>query len=122
MKRLPGLSQHFLRNPQFVKSLLAGTKIGAQDVVYDLGAGSGVITTALADIVKQVMAVELDDRMVIKLRENFAAAKNVTIQHADVTKMPLPRTPYKVFANIPFSLSSQIVQRLCDAPNPPAAM
>ncbi len=122
MKRSPRLSQHFLVNPQIVKTLLGHASIGKQDVVYDIGAGSGVITSVLAGAAKKVVAVEVDEPTLAKLRQNVGALKNVEVVAADATKMPLPRTPYKVLANIPFHLSSQIVQRFCDAPNPPSAM
>ena len=121
-KRLPGLSQNFLRSPALVKRLLSRTKITKHDVVYDIGAGSGVVSDALAGVAQSVVAVEVDPRMVQKLHENMAKHANVQIQQADILKMPLPRTPYKVFANIPFSLSSQIVQRFTNAPHPPGAM
>jgi len=121
-KRLPGLSQNFLRSPAIVQRLLSRTKITSRDVVYDIGAGSGVISDALAGVAQSVVAVELDPRMVAKLRQNMAKHKNVQVQPGDILKMPLPTTPYKVFANIPFSLSSQIVQHLTAAMNPPAAI
>lgn len=121
MKRLPGLSQNFLRSPLLVKRLIGHTTIRKTDVVYDIGAGSGVVASALAGAAKTVVAVELDERLIPRLRANMAAFPNVEVRQADFLQMPLPNEPYKIFANIPFSLSSPIVQRLASAENPPTA-
>jgi 23S rRNA (adenine-N6)-dimethyltransferase len=119
MKRLPAFSQNFLKNPRFVKELIGHTSIKASDTVYDIGAGSGVVALALAQKCHSVVAVEIDPRIIKTLQANMRAYQNVTIHQADILTMPLPHTPYKVFANIPFSLSAQIVHKLTEAPNPP---
>jgi len=121
MKRLSTFSQNFLRNPRFVKELIGHTSIKASDTVYDIGAGSGVITLALAQKCHSVVAVEIDPRIIKTLQANMQPYPNVTIHHADILTMPLPHTPYKVFANIPFSLSAHIVHKLTETPNPPEA-
>lgn len=121
MKRLHTHSQNFLRSPQLVKRLVGHTNIGKNDDVLDIGAGSGVISSVLAGVAGSVTAIELDSRLVLKLRENLASLPHVEVQQADILQMRLPRTPYKVFANIPFSLSSPIVQKLMSATNPPQA-
>ena len=121
MKRLPSFSQNFLRSPQLVKELVGHTNIGKNDVVYDIGAGSGVVTSVLAHAAHSVVAVEIDPRMAEKLRTNMQKFDNVVVYQADFMALPLPHTPYKVFANIPFSLSSQIVHRLTETAYPPAA-
>ncbi len=122
MKRLASYSQYFLRRPALIKELLGHTTIKAGDTVYDLGAGSGVISSVLAQKVAQVVAVEFEPRMVSKLRENMAPFDNVQVIEGDVLQIPLPDRPYKVFANIPFHLSAEIVRRLANAEQPPQAI
>jgi 23S rRNA (adenine-N6)-dimethyltransferase len=121
MKRLAHYSQYFLRSPNLIKALVGHTTINNKDVVYDIGAGSGVISSVLADRAKSVVAVEFEPRMATKLRANMEQYPNVTVHQGDFLKMPLPRGPYKIFANIPFHLSSPIVRRLAEADNPPIA-
>jgi 23S rRNA (adenine-N6)-dimethyltransferase len=89
--------------------------------VYDIGAGSGVISSVLAERAQSVVAVEFEPRMATKLRANMQKYPNVTVHQGDFLKMPLPAGPYKIFANIPFHLSSPIVRRLAEADNPPVA-
>lgn len=119
MKRLHTFSQNFLRSPRTVAELIGHTNIKAADTVYDIGAGSGVVTMVLAKRCREVIAVEIDPRMAAKLRDNMRSQSNVTVYQADFLTMPLPHTPYKVFANIPFSLSSAIVHKLTEAQFPP---
>lgn len=122
MKRLAHYSQYFLRRPSLIKELIGHTSISKQDTVYDIGAGSGVISSVLASRCKSVVAVEYEPRMVTKLRDNMKKHPNVTVWHGDFLEMQLPQTPYKVFANIPFHLSSPILRKLTQATNPPSAI
>jgi len=121
MKRLANYSQYFLRDPNLIKELIGHTSINKKDTVYDIGAGSGVISSVLASRCKDVVAVEFEPRMAQKLRENMAKYPNVSVVEGDFLTMPLPQTPYKIFANIPFHLSSPILHRITEADNPPTA-
>lgn len=114
--------QHFLRNPRLVAELVGHSNIRKNDVVYDLGAGSGVITSVLARRCRQVVAVEVESRALELLRRNTAELANVTIIQNDIRDVKLPATPYKVFANIPFSLSTNVVRRLTETSHPPRAI
>lgn len=122
MKRLHTYAQHFLRSPKLIHELVGHTNIKKRDLVLDIGAGSGAISAVLATRAGSVWAIELEPRMVGKLRENMARYDNVTVKQGDFLEMPLPEGPYKVFANIPFHLSSPIVHKLTEADNPPAAV
>lgn len=121
MKRLPHYSQHFLRNPRFVGELIGHTSIKRTDTVYDVGAGSGVISSVLSKRAKHVIAVEVEKKTAGLLRKNMARYENVTVMEADFLKMPLPDGQYKIFANIPFHLSSAILRKITAGPNPPEA-
>jgi 23S rRNA (adenine-N6)-dimethyltransferase len=122
MKRLANYSQYFLRSPQLIKELVGHSSVNRHDVVYDIGAGSGAISSVLAERAKSVVAVEFEPRMASKLRSNMEQYSNVTVYQGDFLSMPLPKTAYKVFANIPFHLSSPIVRRLTQAEHPPEAI
>src|SRR5690606_30493931 len=96
------------------------TSIKRTDTVYDIGAGSGVISSVLAKRSKQVIAIEVEKETAELLRKNMAKFDNVSVRRADFLEMPLPKTPYKIFANIPFHLSSAIVRKITTDPNPPS--
>lgn len=122
MKRLHTHAQHFLRDPKLIHELVGHTNIKKRDLVLDIGAGSGAISAVLATRAGKVWAIEVEDRMSSKLRENMTRYDNVTVKHGDFLDMALPDGSYKVFANIPFHLSSPIVHKLTEATNPPVAV
>lgn len=119
MKRLAHYSQNFLRRPNLVRELLRLTNLKPTDTVYDLGAGSGVISSVLAENVGMVVALEYEPRTVELLKINMEKYSNVDVHRADILKFELPTSPYKVFANIPFHLSSPIIQRFINSPSSP---
>lgn len=121
MKRLADYSQNFLRSPKLVESLVARSNIKKDDVVYDIGAGSGIISSVLAPRVKQVVAIEYEPGAAKTLIHNMKEFPNVTVKIGDIMKLNLPTTPYKIFANIPFHLSSPIIQRFINSPMSPAS-
>ena len=122
MKRLAHYSQYFLRNPRLIKELLGHSSLKPTDTIYDIGAGSGIISSVLAEHCKSVTAIEVEPRMVKKLHENLAGYSNVTIYEGSFLTMKLPVHSYKIFANIPFHLSSPIVRKLTEANHPPDAI
>ncbi|MBR5027431.1 methyltransferase [Candidatus Saccharibacteria bacterium] len=119
--RNPTLSQHFLRSPRLALILIGHSNLKKRDLVIEIGAGSGVITSALSARVRKVIAVEPDHATAMKLRENLAKRniENVQVVEKDFLEMELPSEPYKVFSNPPFHLSSAIVHKLIEAENPP---
>lgn len=121
MKRLAHYSQYFLRSPQLVKELVGHTSISKHDDVIDIGAGSGIVSSVLASRSRSVTAIEVEPRVVSRLRENMQKYPNVTVYQGDFLEMELPEKPYKIFANIPFHLSSPILHKITEAKNPPKA-
>ncbi len=123
MKRLVAShSQHFLRSPSFIAELVGHSNVRKNDTVIDIGAGSGAITDVLARRVKRVIAYELEPHAVALLRKNMTRRTNVEIIPKDFMVSEMPSEPYKIFANIPFHLSSQIVRKLTSNTAPPKAI
>ena len=112
-------AQHFLKDPCLVASLLERSSIGTGDVVYEIGAGRGIITEQLALRSQRVVAIEKDSRLVEMLRQQFAGQPHVTIRAGDFLQYRLSHQPYKVFSNIPFNITAAIVSRLTSSENPP---
>ena len=79
-----------------------------------------MLTTELATRCRRLIAVELDERLCVQLRERFGAQQHVSIVHADFLRYDLPtRTAFKVVGNIPYGLTAAIVRRLVDGVLPP---
>lgn len=121
MTRKDELSQHFLRNPRIALFLIGHSNIKKRDLVVEIGAGSGVITSALSKRCREVIAVEKDHETAEKLRQNLRNRniENVRVVEKDFLDFELPKAEYKVFANPPFHLSSKIVHKLLEAEHQP---
>jgi len=113
------LDQNFLRSPKLALFLIGHSNIKKRDLVIDIGAGSGVITSALAKRCQKVIAVEKDAETAKRLRENLVKQNitNVEVFEGDFREMKLPDEPYKVFANPPFSLSAEVFYKLLNLEN-----
>jgi 23S rRNA (adenine-N6)-dimethyltransferase len=115
-------SQNFLKSSCLIATLLDQSGIGSDDVVYEIGPGKGIITMQLAQRCHRVIAIEKDHSLAGQLRRKFAHPSNVTIIEGDFLRFSLPSSPYKVFSNIPFNITTAIVTQLTTAPNPPEDM
>ena len=124
MSRNHLMSQHFLRSPRLALILSGHSNLKKRDTVVEIGAGSGVITSALAKRVARVIAIEPDEDAVLKLRVNLArqGCENVEVVQKGFMEYELPSGPYKVFSNPPFHLSSAILHKLIESENPPEAI
>ncbi|MGB4762769.1 MAG: rRNA adenine dimethyltransferase family protein [Candidatus Saccharimonas sp.] len=114
--------QHFLRDSAFIAELVGHSNVRKNDLVLDIGAGSGAITDVLSRRAKKVVAYEAEPEAATKLRYNLSRRDNVEIIEKDFLSSELPSEPYKVFSNIPFHLSSKIVRKLVTNENSPKAI
>jgi 23S rRNA (adenine-N6)-dimethyltransferase len=107
------LAQNFLRSPKLVRRLVRMSTIGPSDTVYEIGSGNGIITAALARVAKRVIAIEKDPDLVQRLRERFRLFDNVEIVEKDFLAYSFrTRSEYKIFANIPYNITAQIVRKI----------
>ena len=104
--------------------LVGHSNIRKRDFTLDIGAGSGVFTYALSKKSAQVLAIEFDRETFKKLQNNTKNLENVEVLCADFLRFNLSKLPknYKVCANIPFHLSSPIIQKLTTAQNSPKSI
>ncbi len=113
------LSQNFLKDPQLVSKIVGMANFGKGDTVVEIGAGRGIITAELARRCGRVVAVEIDEELVSELRSKFGQFRNVETYRADIRQFNLPTEPYKVFSNLPFHLTADIIYKLLYFSNPP---
>lgn len=112
-------TQNFIRSGALADRLIDRSGIGPNDVVYDIGAGTGSLTERLAARSRRVVAIEVDPSLCVVLRSRFEHHANVVVRCADFLEHPLPRASYKVFANPPFDITTAIITKLTSAPTPP---
>lgn len=112
-----GLDQHFLRSNRLAAELVRSAGLTRDDLVLEIGAGSGRLTAELARVAGHVVAVELDARWARQLRARVA--DNVTVVQANGLRVPLPREPFRVVANLPFGQTTAFLRHLLDDPSVP---
>ncbi len=111
------LSQNFLRDRHLVRSLVGRASFSKKDTVLEIGPGQGIITFELASQVNQVLAVEVDKRLIESLVRQLPA--NVILFHQKAGDFPLPASDYHIFSNLPFSIEGRFIRELINAKNPP---
>lgn len=89
---------------------MAHAGVGPDDLVLDLGAGTGAITVPLAHVAARVVAIERDPRLARRLARRVPA--NVTVHERVIEESWLPRRPFRVVSNLPFAGASAVVRRL----------
>ena len=112
-------SQNFLKSHELVRLLLVKSSINSDDVVCEIGAGEGIITQALSNKCRKVVAYEIDDNLFNNLKQKFDKNEVVDVRNQDFLKSSLPDHEYKVFSNIPFNLTAEIIKKLAFSKNPP---
>lgn len=108
-------SQNYFKNPNLVKELIHNSNISNIDVVIEIGPGKGAITKNLLLVSKKVIGIELDHENVFYLNKNFdhhIKKGQLIVLEKDFLKWDLPTFSYKVFSNIPFFLTAEIIRKL----------
>ncbi|MDQ2742836.1 MAG: 16S rRNA (adenine(1518)-N(6)/adenine(1519)-N(6))-dimethyltransferase RsmA [Chloroflexota bacterium] len=125
LKPRKNLGQNFLRDRSYLERILAAGEIGSCDTVLEIGAGTGVLTHALAAQARGVVAVELDDSLVGLLLAEFESVRNVEIWHGsalDFDPCCQLREGYKLVGNIPYYITGPIIRRYLEASCPPRCL
>lgn len=120
------LGQNFLKDPKILQEILTAANLNKSDIVLEIGPGKGVLTQALIDRTAKVIAVELDQDLIPVLQNRFGGAENFELVHQDALKFIPPRAPYKIVANIPYYITSPLLNHfLLDqflSGNPPSSI
>ena len=119
------LGQNFLIDEKALNTIVSAGDLKSSDYVMEVGPGTGFLTEQLIQKVSKVTTVELDADMVELLKEQFKFTENLEIIHTDVLNLQndqLPRTPYKVIANIPYYITSPILKHFLQSGHRPTVM
>jgi 16S rRNA (adenine1518-N6/adenine1519-N6)-dimethyltransferase len=111
------LGQHFLVDENILGVIGRLAELGSEDVVLEIGPGLGVLTTFLADRVRQVYAVELDTSLGPQLVERIAGRPNVELRFGDALQLDLRETApsaTKLVANLPYNIATPLVAESLD--------
>lgn len=115
-------TQNFLHSPALVDRIVKLADLSAGATVLEIGPGKGIITKRLAETVGatgRVIAVELDDTLASRLYDQFRSQLQVEVLTGDILNMDLEDLPanYVVFSNIPFNITSALLEMLLNPVN-----
>ena len=94
---------------EWAARVVAAAGVRPGELVLDIGAGEGALTSHLVRAGARVVAVELNPQRAGILRERFPG---ITVLHADATSIRLPGRPFRVVANPPYGISSALLRTL----------
>ena len=116
--------QNFLTDTNILQKIVATAEIDDQVNVIEIGPGIGALTEFLAECAAQVMAFEIDHRLVPILADTLRDFDNVTVVNEDILKVDLaqhiqnfknPDLPIKVVANLPYYITTPILMHLIES-------
>jgi len=115
------LGQHWLKDPEILADIAEAAELTGDDVVLEIGPGLGTLTSRLLARANSVTAVEFDADLARKLPGQFPG-KKLTVVNQDILQFDLNQLPknYKVVANVPYYITSKIVEKLMTAENKPS--
>ena len=128
-----GLGQHFLIDEEAFDKILDAAQLDSKDLVVEVGPGLGLLTAELARRAGWVIAVELDDRLAVVLKETLSSFSNVSIINRNILEVePEVLTGgagtsglsggYKVVANLPYYITSPTLRHFLESQAKPESM
>ena len=124
LKNNKSLGQHWLRDREILDAIAFSAEIEDGDFVLEIGPGLGTLTSSLLKFAGKngrILSVEFDENLAKKLPAQFPG-KNLEIINADFLDFDLSKLPknYKVAANVPYYITSKIVEKLLTSENKPS--
>jgi len=118
------LGQNFLIDQKVLQKIIKAADLTKEDTVLEIGPGLGILTQALAQIAKKVIAVEKDQKMIEVLKIIIGEYKNIEIIESDILKLKefYLKDSYKIVANLPYYISSPVIRQFLESKNPPYEM
>ena len=115
--------QNFLIDPHVLGKIIAAAQIGPEDFVLEVGPGIGTMTQYLAEAAGEVLAVEIDKKLMPILADTLSDYSNVTVINEDILKVDLKELihqfskgrPVKVAANLPYYITTPIIMSLFES-------
>lgn len=111
------LGQHFLRDENVARKIIAAINLQPSDTVLEIGPGEGALTKYLAPSVQNLTAVDIDARIIKRLEASFDATHtrflNQDILTTDFAELGRGR-PLRIVGNIPYNITSPIIFHVLD--------
>lgn len=129
------LGQNFLVDQTILERIAEAAELSSEDIVLEIGAGTGALTELLAQDAGHVVALELDQRLTPILESELSRFDNVSVIQGDILgldpaalieevsqEQEAPHLHYKVVANLPYYITSAVLRHLLEAARRPRVM
>lgn len=118
--------QNFLIDTHVLDKIIGAAQIGPDDFVLEIGPGIGTMTQYLAEAAREVVAVEIDTKLIPILQNTLKEYDNVTVLNEDILKVDIRKIaeeknggkPIKVVANLPYYITTPIIMGLFESEVP----
>ena len=118
--------QNFLIDTHVLDKIIGAAEIGKDDFVLEIGPGIGTMTQYLAEAAREVVAVEIDTKLIPILEDTLKEYDNVTVLNEDILKVDIRKIaeeknggkPIKVVANLPYYITTPIIMGLFESEVP----
>lgn len=118
--------QNFLIDTHVLDKIIGAAEIGPDDFVLEIGPGIGTMTQYLAEAAREVVAVEIDTKLIPILEDTLKEYDNVTVLNEDILKVDIRKIaeeknggkPIKVVANLPYYITTPIIMGLFESEVP----
>ena len=118
--------QNFLIDTHVLDKIIGAAQIGPDDFVLEIGPGIGTMTQYLAEAAREVIAVEIDTKLIPILQDTLKEYDNVTVLNEDILKVDIRKIaeeknggkPIKVVANLPYYITTPFIMGLFESEVP----
>lgn len=118
--------QNFLIDPHVLDKIIEAAEVTKDDFVLEIGPGIGTMTQYLAEAAREVVAVEIDTKLIPILQDTLKEYDNVTVLNEDILKVDIRKIaeeknggkPIKVVANLPYYITTPIIMGLFESEVP----
>ena len=131
MKAKKYLGQNFLNSNTVAHEMVVAANINENDIVVEIGPGTGFLTKEILDSAGKVLAIEKDGELIPRLKAQFAPgteSKKLELTQGDIleeeilNKLTIEDGLYKVVANIPYYITGQLLRLFLSADKKPSSM
>lgn len=120
------LGQNFLHDPNMLDKIVSIADLTKNDLVLEVGPGTGLLTERIAQVAKELTSIEVDERLQPVLAEIVAQHPNLTVRYQDILTLDVNKLyegkPYIVVANLPYYITSAIIRHLLESDHRPSRL
>ncbi|MDP2763026.1 MAG: 16S rRNA (adenine(1518)-N(6)/adenine(1519)-N(6))-dimethyltransferase RsmA [Enterobacteriaceae bacterium] len=111
------LGQHFLTNKKIINTIISSMNISENDIIIEIGPGTGVLTSHLEKKAKELHIIEIDTNLIPILKTKFNFSNKVHIYNQDILKININEITnnnknIRIIGNIPYKISTKLIFNL----------